>query len=223
MQTMTHSMVVRAKLPIMGIHLGGAFARFWQHTDQARLVPLLLLQLHQIMRASIPLLEVAQRRARELAAEDPVCAGLEAYYDQHIEEERFHDVWMLEDLAAAGKSPAEAVAQIPSPHVAAAVGAQYYWVLHHHPVALLGYMAVLEGHPPPADLLDDIQARLGLPPAALRTLRKHGQLDPEHSRELDRLLDGLPLTQAHTTLIGLSMAHTASALALALEQLLSPG
>jgi hypothetical protein len=222
MQAMTHSMVLRTKQPLMTLSLGDAFARFWGHPEPARVVPLLLLQLHQIMRASVPLLEAAQRRAHERAAEDPVCAGLCAYYQQHVEEERFHDEWMLEDLAAAGIGPAEALAKIPSPHLAAAVGAQYYWVLHHHPVALLGYMAVLEGHPPPADLLDEIQARSGLPPAALRTLRKHGQLDPDHGRELDRQLDALPLTPAHTTLMGLSMAHTASSLASALEELLPP-
>jgi hypothetical protein len=83
-------------------------------------------------------------------------------------------------------------------------------------------MAVLKGHPPPTELLDRIAVRSGLPAAAFHTLRKHGQLDPEHSRELDRLLDGLPLKEAHTTLIGLSMAQTASSLALGLEELLPP-
>ena len=30
---------------------------------------------------------------------------------------------------------------MPSPAVAALVGSQYYWLLHHHPVALLGFVA----------------------------------------------------------------------------------
>ena len=33
---------------------------------------------------------------------------------------------------------------------AALVGAQYYWIRHVHPVALLGYVMLLEGYPPSA-------------------------------------------------------------------------
>jgi hypothetical protein len=40
--------------------------------------------------------------------------------------------------------PAQTLSIRPSANVAALVGAQYYWILHHHPVALLGYMATLE-------------------------------------------------------------------------------
>jgi hypothetical protein len=66
------------------------------------------------------------------------------YLERHIEEERHHDEWTLDDLAAVGIEPAQTLAIRPTANVAALVGAQYYWILHHHPVALLGYMATLE-------------------------------------------------------------------------------
>ena len=31
------------------------------------------------------------------AGDDPVCATLVPYFDEHIEEERHHDLWLLED------------------------------------------------------------------------------------------------------------------------------
>ena len=37
---------------------------------------------------------------------------------------------------------------MPPPSVAGLVGSQYYWILHHHPVAFLGYVALMEGYPP---------------------------------------------------------------------------
>lgn len=150
---------------------------------------------------------------------DPVCASLSRYYEAHLEEERHHDRWMLEDLEVLGVASAEALARIPPSSVASLVGVQYYWLHHHHPVSLLGYIAVLEGYPPSEELIQELQSRSGLPEAAFRTCRKHGQLDPDHSRELDALLDSLPLTQAHTALVGMSSTHTLLALARCVEEL----
>ena len=42
------------------------------------------------------------------------------------------------------------------------VGAQYYWILHYHPVALLGWIGLLEGYPPAPEMLDELMARTGL-------------------------------------------------------------
>jgi hypothetical protein len=100
----------------------------------------------------------------------------------------------------------------PSPAVAALVGAQYYWILHYHPVAVLGYVAVLEGYPPSDRLLADWIDRTGYDERAFRTLRLHGELDAGHSAELDELLDRLPVTHEQSTVIGLSALHTVEAL-----------
>jgi hypothetical protein len=218
-QPLTSSRVLRVKMELARGPLHEAFTRFQEQPELDRRIPSLLLLLHQIMRASVPLMEAAWRRSRERADADPVCAGLSRYYEAHIEEERHHDLWLLEDLEALGLSRANVLARLPPPSVASMVGAQYYWLHHHHPAGLLGYIAVLEGYPPSEELLQELQSRSGLPEAAFRTCRKHGQLDPEHTRELDTLLDSLPLTQAHTALVGMSSTHTLISFARCVEEL----
>ena len=61
--------------------------------------------------------------------------------------------------AGTGQNRWSILTRPPSPTVAAAVGAQYYWILHYHPVALLGYVATLEGTLPTVELLDDLVDR----------------------------------------------------------------
>jgi len=88
------------------------------------------------------------------------------------------------------------------PAVAALVGAQYYWVLHHHPVALLGYIGLLEGFPPSPGMIEDLRARTGYPADAFRTLVAHAELDPRHGDELFELVDTLPLTPEQSAVVG---------------------
>jgi hypothetical protein len=109
----------------------------------------------------------------------------------------------------------------PSPTIAALVGAQYYWILHHHPVALLGYIALLEGNPPPPHLIGELMERTGLDRRAFRTLIAHGELDPHHREELEEQLDGLPLTPEQSALLGMSALFSTHTLALVLEEVLA--
>lgn len=201
--------------------LATATQRFRDRPDQPQLVPALLMLCHQVMRAAVPLMTTAATRARELA--DPVCIPLAAYLAEHIEEERDHDDWLLDDLTHAGLSRASVLSRIPSPHTAALVGAQYYWVQHEHPVSILGYLMVLEGRPLHPPFVDELEQRSGLPAEVFRSLREHARLDPQHAGELDRLLDALPLTRAHTALLGLSLIHTVSSFARCIEDLLASG
>lgn len=137
----------------------------------ADLYPEYLVTLHFVIRASVPLMGAAHERAVELMEGDPVSALLAPYFEEHIPEERDHDEWLLEDLEVLGKDRLSILARPPSPAVAAAVGAQYYWILHYHPVALLGHIGVLEGYPPTIEMLDDLVERTGHSRAAFRTLR----------------------------------------------------
>ena len=180
--------------------------------------PEYLFATHCVVRASVPLMEAARRRALELDA-DPVSAALAEYLAEHEDEERDHDEWLLDDLEVLGRERAAILARPPSPTVAAAVGAQYYWILHYHPVALLGYIAVLEGYPPSPELVDDLIARTGHPPEAFRTLRAHAELDPGHRQELDELLDRLPLTREQSEAVGLSALASARAMARAFDEI----
>lgn len=211
---MSYSRVLRTKLAWMRRPLDAALDRLWAERDAAGAYARFLVHLHQVIRASVPLMEAAWVRSRERASSDPVCAGLAEYFAVHIDEERDHDAWALDDLDAAGVGRAAALEPAPPARTAALVGAQYYWIEHHHPVALLGYILVLEDGPADADrFLDELRARTGFPDAAFRTMRHHGRLDVDHRAELDRLLDRLPLERAHKDAIGVSLAHTAASLA----------
>jgi hypothetical protein len=199
--------------------LYATYHQFWGRPELGHRVPSFLILMHQIVRASVPLMIAARSLARDRASGDAVCRLLEPYLSVHVQEERDHDEWLLQDLEAAGIARADVTARIPSPHVASLVGAQYYWIHHHHPVAIIGYMRVLEGNPPSAAHVHRLQQMSGLPAAALRTYRLHGDLDPDHLQELDLLLDSLPLSEAQELLIWISASHTARTLATCLEDL----
>jgi hypothetical protein len=196
--------------------------RFWTHPELRRTFPEYLLTLYASMRTTVPLLEAAADRARAMADTDPLAAALHPYFVQHAREELHHDDWLLEDMALLGIDPAAARARPAPADVAQMIGAQYYWMLYAHPVAVLGSFAVLEGSPPEVEVLDQIVARTGLPKAALRTLYKHAQLDPYHRDDLDHVLDTLPLAPEHQALLGLSALHVVDQLIGILERLTAP-
>jgi hypothetical protein len=168
----------------------------------------------------VPLTEAALRRAQELADIDRPAAPLAVYLEEHVDEERDHDETLLHDLELLGVSRESLAARMPSPAVAALVGSQYYWILHHHPVAFLGYVAVMEGYPPTPELIETLIERTGLPREAFRTYVEHGELDPGHRDHLDRTLDSLPLTIEHEEALGVSAIATAGLAAVALRELL---
>ena len=182
--------------------------RIWSSPQIRELYPVYLSTLHMIVRSAAPLLESAAARCRALAPHDPVAAALAPYFEHHAPEERGHDEWLLEDLEALGGDPHEPWRRIPSTRVATLVGAQYYWLLHHHPVALLGHMAVIEGNPPQVGFADRLQALTGYPPDAFRAISRHERLDIRHRRELYEAIDALDLSAEHEAVMGLSALHT---------------
>ncbi|HVO03773.1 MAG TPA: iron-containing redox enzyme family protein [Candidatus Cybelea sp.] len=171
-----------------------------------------LIVLHQMTRASLPLMEAALHRAQSLAP-DPVAQALIGYFEEHIAEERDHDLWTLEDLEAGGVSRAEVIAAIPGPEVAALAGAQYFWLLHDHPVALLGYIAVLEATAPSPAMVQHWMAASRLPAAVFRTHHLHAALDPGHVAKLIEFINRTPLGPRHERLIVTSAIHTGQKLA----------
>ncbi|GGP00002.1 iron-containing redox enzyme family protein [Wenjunlia tyrosinilytica] len=203
---------LRAKLSLAAPALRTTTAELWRRQGLGSRYARYLRTMHAVVRASVPLMEQAAAKCRQLGAGDPVADRLARYLDEHAVEERGHDDWLLADLAAVGEDPAAALAEPPPPAVASLVGAQYYWIEHHHPVALLGYIAVLEGNAPAPWLADRLAALTGLPEAAFRTVRDHAELDTGHVRALDELLDTLPLTPAQERTVAVSALHTADAL-----------
>ena len=195
-------------------------AAMMEHPDFARLYPRYLLLMHTVVRASVPLMQAARDRCLERDG-DALTAAMGSYLEQHIPEELHHDEWLLDDLQTLGVDREQAQAALPSPNVAAMVGAQYYWLHHHHPLALLGYIAVMEGYPPNEEWIHRLVERTGYPPAAFETMLKHSRLDPYHRDDLDRLLDTLPLSSAHAALLGVSALHTIAGATQALMEITS--
>ena len=69
---------------------------------------------------------------------------LAQYLLHHAQEELGHDQWALQDLAALGVSEAKARKSRPVPACAAMVGFEYYIAGYGNPVALFGWLYVLE-------------------------------------------------------------------------------
>jgi hypothetical protein len=216
-----HSARLRLTIQLAAPRIDALSRRFWNHPRLREIFPEYLLTLYASMRATVPLLEAGAERARAMAGNDPVAAGLMPYFLEHAREELHHDDWLLEDMMLLGIDPAVAKTRHAPADVAAMIGTQYYWMHYSHPVALLGCFAVLEGSPPETDMLDDVAARTGIPGDALRTLYKHALLDPHHRDDLDSVLDELPLESEHSAIIGLSALTVMDQLGGILERLLA--
>jgi hypothetical protein len=204
--------LLRMKFSFATPALNSVSAQLWQAEGLAQRYPHYLSTMHGVLRASVPLMELAADLCLTRDAEDPVAAPLRTHLLRHAAEEQDHDAWLLADLAVLGHDPAEVAARQPAPAVARLVGPQYYWIRHDHPVALLGYMAVLEAHAPSPRLLEHIALATGFPDAALGTVRAHAAIDPGHADAVFDLCDRLPLTGRQLDAIAVSGLATAVAL-----------
>lgn len=216
---MRPSQLLRTKLRLVSARLGELTSSLWLHPDLRACIPEVLLVLHDVARASVPLMEAALAEARSRTG-DAAAAGLAAYLEHHIPEERGHDLWLLDDLEILGVDRSAVASRVARPSVARMIGAQHYWVRHNHPVALLGYMAVIEGNPPTVAGLEAVIERTGLPREAFRTWLHHARLDPGHMAELDATIDSLDLDAARASLLSVSALHTVGALETIFEELL---
>lgn len=140
-----------------------------------------LVFLHNVIAASEHLLEVAITRAKW---------GLLDYYRTHLEEERQHETWLAEDLESVGVD----IAALPvSPEAVAMAGSQYYLIYHVDPVALLGYMMVLECFPLTGEQMALLESAHG--ERLCRTLRYHATHDVDHGADVLDMIDRLSAKQ----------------------------
>jgi hypothetical protein len=211
---------LRRKVDLASGPFGRACARLVNHPRITEVWPEYLIANHAIIRATVPLMETTRDHAAALAPRDPVAAGVATYLDQHIAEELDHDVWLLEDLELLGVEPDRLLGGVPSPAAAALVGSQYYWVLHVHPVTILGYLSFMEGFPPATPLVEGLIERTGFPRESFRTVFEHGELDHGHRDELDRLIDRLPLSRHQEILLGVTAISGLELLTQAIEEVL---
>lgn len=209
---MTNSVRLRSKIRLARSSLDVAATTLWTHPKLKELYPEFLFRNHAVIRASVPLMRTALVTCQNSFSDDPLKPGLVSYLEHHIPEELHHDDWVLEDLEALGYSRSEVLRRIPPVSASVLVGAQYYWMLHVHPVALLGFIAVLEGTPPETGYFLDVFHRAGIPEAAGSNIFRHAKLDPRHRDDLDAALDRLPLSEYHHSLLGISAFQTIAAL-----------
>lgn len=196
-----------------------AYDALVEHPGLRELWPDYLVLQHQIIRATVPLTEAALAEARRL--DEPLGPPLAGYLEEHVDEELGHDETLLGDLELLGRPRADVLGRMPAPTVAELVGSQYYWIRHHHPVAFLGFVALMEGYPPTPELVETLLERTGYPRDAFTTYLEHAELDPGHRDHLDRTLDELPLDAAHEEAIGISAITTAALAARSLQELLA--
>ncbi len=218
----TPSIRLRRKIDLVIQPFAASCRALVTHPRLADFWPAFLITQHEIIRATVPLTEAAAMRAA-MAADDPVAPGLTRYLEEHVEEERGHDETLLDDLELLGVDRATVLGRMPSPAVASLVGSQYYWIHHHHPIAFLGFVALMEGDPPTRELVETLISATGYPRAAFHTLVEHGELDPGHRDRLDRTIDSLPLTSEHETTMGISAMYSAKLLPSTIEEILAQG
>ena len=212
---LTPSERLRIKVDLVAPTLAGSSGILLRHPRARELVPRYLAAGYYVARPTVPLMETALGRARELARDDAVAAGLVPYLERHIREEMHGDepgAAALEDLVALGVDADDLRTGLPTPKIAALVGAQYYWILHHHPVGVLGFLQLERFHPR-RDSVEQLIEITGLPREGFEQLLLHAELDIEHAAELDRVIDELPLEPYHERLIGVSAMQTIGLLA----------
>jgi hypothetical protein len=118
----------------------------------------------QVMRATESLLELA--------------AGEHPYYKHHLEGERGHHDWIANDLRELGRAWFD---QPLYPEIAQMVGMQFYHVSVGRPIALMGYLAMMEGYPATEPQVEMLRK---LYPSAVLTVSNHAEIDRDHRAEL---------------------------------------
>lgn len=214
-----NSEILHRKRRLLSPRLWTATHRLWNHPDAARIYPCLLFRSYCNARATVPLLQAAAARLEGLSGVDPAAARMLDFFLRFIPEETGHDEWLLEDLEALGFSRREVMTRIPPPSIAALVGAQYYWISHHHPGSVLGFVFLSETSAPRNEQVEDLIERTRLPRSAFRTLLRHAVLDVRHGADVEEVVDSLPLTSDHLAMIGVSLAYSINCLAQSAEEI----
>jgi len=144
-----------------------------------------LTQAFHHVRHTVPLMQATRARL------DSDHALFRHALDEYIEEETGHELWILDDIEAAGGNAEVARTSEPRPATEFMVSYAYDQVQRVNPMSFFGMVYVLEGTS--VSLADKgakaVQASLGLPPAAFRYLTSHGALDVDHMKFFENLMN----------------------------------
>jgi hypothetical protein len=220
----SNSEIIRAKINLFDRRLGHTAHLFWSHPEFPRLYREYIYQSHSIIRASVPLMQAAEKACLlPMYASDPALAGFGRYLRKHIPEETGHHEWIINDGVALGLDRQSILQRLPKESATQLVGVQYYWIHHYSPIALAGFIAAMEGSPPPVEFFKEVAARNNLPLKCFSSFVYHAKIDPQHRRDLDAVLDSLPLTPAQLELIGISSLRTIRMMTGILEDIIESG
>jgi hypothetical protein len=201
------SVELRPVFAVVAPMLSRAAERMWAAEPAGAHYRAWLMACYDLVRATTPLLTLALSESVRRGAHD-----LANYFASQAVHECGHEVWVELDWVSAGFDSKDLLDRVPIAAAARIAGAQYYWIRHAHPVALLGHIAVLEWLPPRPDLGAELMKRTGLPATAFRTLTGHAEADVHHGELLDALLSALDLPPIHRQLITTSAITTADGL-----------
>lgn len=155
-----------------------------------------LRDLYHIVWHFCPVMAVAAARC------DDRLRGVRYELYERIEEEKGHETWVLEDIAAVGGDPQGANLAVPSAPVQAMIGFNYYAAERVHPCAVLGMLYVLEvvASVYGGKVADSIARAIGRKATAggFRFLSSHATMDADHMAKLNVLLKTIddPAAQA---------------------------
>jgi hypothetical protein len=219
MEGPTNSEVLWAKIRLAEQRLFASTHVFWTHPELAVLFPQFLLQAHWLMHNGLKFMA----SVRDLAASqshDSVSLALTPYLREHLEEELGHDRWLRDDILTLGFEEKDILEAQPRDAIVGLLSAQYFWAMHVHPVAILGYLILMEGYPPLASQLEEVRLRTGAPATAFRCLIRHAEDDPEHLEGLHRVLDSLTLNVEQQRAVAMSAFAAIEGMASLFEELL---
>jgi len=141
---------------------------------------------------------------------NPVCAAAASRLDdraqairhflyEHMQEEKGHEDWVLNDLDAVGVAPEASRAHTPSAHTLALNGYNYWAADRRHACSVLGMLYALEviasvyGGPFAAAIRESLLLEGN---RGVSFIDSHATMDAQHMAELRKILNQLPDTVA---------------------------
>lgn len=151
----------------------------------------ILCNLHEIAVNAVPFMDSAIASLGCLTCRTDADNKFLDYLKKHITEEKGHDRWILEDVAAlrAAYPFLGQFDDVPkSPFIGTLVRAQGEFLNCGYTWPLLGHMAAIETRPPAISQIKALRERLGLSDEMVRSYERHAVIDIDHGREIISLL-----------------------------------
>ncbi|MEH6472317.1 MAG: iron-containing redox enzyme family protein [Halopseudomonas sp.] len=128
---------------------------------------------------------------------------------EYINEETGHEQWILNDIVAAGGDPVDTLEAGPSFDTELMVAYAYDSICRNNAITFLGMVHVLEGTSTAlaTQAADKIQTSLQLPNSAFSYLSSHGELDLEHVKFFEQLVNRVSDRDDQRAIIHAARAH----------------